>query len=415
MKLDTTDKRNILGILFGDFFGQGINFLVNLFIAIHFGAVVFGIVSNGNAIAACVAVVVACGIPSILSRNIVQQPHQTAELISTAIIIRIGAAIITNLLVVALVVTGDYSSTEQIAVVVLSLAATMSLFNLDQSFDAVGRSYPHAMIRLFAFNLMYLGLILLLFVLVPNANVIQVVSCLLIASLVFSGANVWYFHKYVQPLKPIFNVGIARDFLKDASPILLTTLLSAIYLNLAVLYLRHHSGLVVAADYSAASRIILILLMFDVAIMRVLVPKISGLQGSVGREHLVALLRIFGLRLAYLLPLTGLTMIFSESIIRIAFQDGYPNAAPTLFFLAIWLLPGALNHLGTYLYSHQGMAAYVQWTVIKLGLLLTLVFVFVQPTQALSFAQLLALVELLSVLLLVGLVIRHVRSRARPL
>jgi lipopolysaccharide exporter len=411
VQIDSTDRKNFIGILFGDLLGQGINFFVNLFIAIHFGAVVFGIISNGNAIASCVAVIVACGIPSILSRNIVQNRGDPAQLISTAIFLRLMIGAIVNLVIMAGLIYSDYSNTEKTSVVILSLAATMGLFNLDQSFDALKRSFAHSMLRLLFFNLTYLILIVAVFLLMPETSVIPVVICLLLAALIFSTSNLIYFHSRVQPLTLTFNQSLARDLMKEAMPIFLTSLLAVVYLNFAVLYLRHDNGLIAAADYSAASRLILILIMLDVAIMRVMVPKISALTFQPTQHHFTALLKIALLRLLYMIPLAGSLAFFAAPIVDLIYQGQYAESAPVLMLLAIWLIGTCLNHLGTYLYSHGAMTRYVRWNVMKVMLLLLMVFVIIKPEDPYQFALSLAVTEYTSALLVLIYVKLTIRDR----
>lgn len=406
LKISNIDKKNIFGILAGDLLGQGINFVITILVAIHFGPTIFGMVSHGNAIASCMAIVVAFGIPQILSRDIVQNKFDSSRLIATSLLLRVVIAIVANTALIAFIWIEINDPTERYIVLILSLAATLGLFNLDQSYDALRRSFAHAILRLCAFNLTYLAAIGLVVWLMPESNILWIVASLLFAATVFALANVTYFNARVLPLNWQFDRKIAGYLITHALPTLFTSTLSVIYLNFAVLYLRQSGGLETAADFNAAYRLILILLLLDVAVSRVFVPKISGLREKAS-DAPVTLRRIFLIRLGYLSVLAVTAWLFASPLVNLVYQDTYPDAAPLLQLLAIWIVGTSLNHLGTYLYTNGAMTQFAVWIFIKFVLLLLYTAVFSAQDHAVIYALIAAEYSAAAIVLLLGM--RQVR------
>ncbi|MBL4679997.1 MAG: oligosaccharide flippase family protein [Pseudomonadales bacterium] len=409
--IDKVDIKNMLGVLLGDFLGQGINYAVNIYIAVHFGALIFGMVNTGAAIANYVAVIVAFGIPVILSKNIVQQPNKAAEFIATAIITRLGITILALTALGLFLLFANYSDEEKQIIFLLSFSASLTIFNLDQSFDALRRSIYHSMARLLTFNLVYLLLVLIVVNKVEGAPVVYVVMSLVVASMLFSLTNLILFHKKVLNISFSFNPVLAKELIVEALPILFTSGLNVVYLNFAVSYLRESQGLFAVAEYSAASRIILILIMFDVAVMRILVPKISALIRIPSNQHWFLLSNIALYRALYAVPFTLVLYFHNEWIIELVYQGQYKSAAPLLKVFGFWYMGTILNHFGTYLYTNGYASRFVKWMTFKLVIFLIISITLTNEYGSAGAAYGLVLSEYIAAFALILLLVQAIRRK----
>lgn len=370
--IDAVDIKNILAVLTGDFLGQGINFAVSVYIAIHYSDLVFGIVNTGTAVANYIGVIVAFGIPAILSRNIVQQPNHASIFVSTAIMVRVVIATITLAALSFVLSTAESSCLEKSVTFILSINACLSIFNLDQSFDALRRSSYHSIVRFFSFNLMYLCLVVAIILLLPEAPVTFILVSLVAANLLFSISNIVLFHYRVLKIRFILDLKIAKSLLLDSLPILTTTGLGVVYLNFAVTYLRKTEGLEAVADYGAASRIVLILIMLDVVVMRILVPKVAALALAPVSQHWSLLLHLLLIRASYAIPLVTFILFGYSWILELIYQGKYQQSGTLLQLLSLWFMGTMFTHFGTYLYTNGYTRQYVAWIAAKVAIFLML-------------------------------------------
>jgi O-antigen/teichoic acid export membrane protein len=336
--------------------------LGSVYIAIHYSDLVFGIVNTGTAVANYIGVIVAFGIPAILSRNIVQQPNHASIFVSTAIMVRVVIATITLAALSFVLSTAESSCLEKSVTFILSINACLSIFNLDQSFDALRRSS----------YLMYLCLVVAIILLLPEAPVTFILVSLVAANLLFSISNIVLFHYRVLKIRFILDLKIAKSLLLDSLPILTTTGLGVVYLNFAVTYLRKTEGLEAVADYGAASRIVLILIMLDVVVMRILVPKVAALALAPVSQHWSLLLHLLLIRASYAIPLVTFILFGYSWILELIYQGKYQQSGTLLQLLSLWFMGTMFTHFGTYLYTNGYTRQYVAWIAAKVAIFLML-------------------------------------------
>ncbi|MFT7043299.1 MAG: O-antigen/teichoic acid export membrane protein [Candidatus Azotimanducaceae bacterium] len=372
--LSRRDLLNIRAVIYGDFLGQGLNYAVNIYIAVHFGALIFGTISYAIALASYMSVLTSLGIPSILARDIVQKPEEISRLVSTSLGLRLIIAVSLNFMLVLTLTQLSLGSLEYYCLILMSFSASLNIFNLDQSYDAMGRSSAHAKIKFFSQNLLYLVLIVLSSILSNADNVLYFLFSLLIANIAFAIANMLYFSRNLAPINFSICIATAKPLVKDSLIFLIAAGLNVLYLNFAVVFLRNEHGLIVVSSYGAASRVILILLMLDMVIMRVIVPKIAQLRSAASNMHLVTLIQILGIRVAYAAPLVAILFIYPGEVLDLLYQGEYASSKYLLQILSIWFLGGVANHFGTYIYTSGYLRSFLGWICLKIVLFLALLF-----------------------------------------
>lgn len=144
-------------------------------------------------------------------------------------------------------------------------------------------------------------------------------------------------------LRPIADTGAWKQMIQESLPLGLGTILGQISINLAPLVLAILMTNVEVGLYSAASKLVVFLLLFDRVLGVLLLPASARLQASSPEQLSVRLGEALKWILIMALPICVGGMLVAHDLIRLVFGEHFLVAAE-LFRILIWFLCFTMIH-----------------------------------------------------------------------
>ncbi len=162
-----------------------------------------------------------------------------------------------------------------------------------------------------------------------------------VASLAWAGTYFWILRRFA-PTRAGFRRRLALALGRAALPLAGFLALTQVYGGIQAVLLGYMEGNRAVADYGAAQRIFLLLLMVPASLARSYLPDLSLQRGKgLGGR----LLKGGSLLLLLSLALLALTWAFGGTVLSLLFRRDWSGALPVLHVLSLALVPDFLNHL----------------------------------------------------------------------
>jgi polysaccharide transporter, PST family len=264
----------------------GLNFVVQLLVVRHLGPAGNGILQNGLALAALGGVVVDLGLDGILKRELARAPQQAGPLLGTATALR-SAALAPCVAVFLWAAARQPGATPAlVAWLAVTLALPLAL-TPEAWLLATGRVTANVLAQGLAFAAaaaLRIGLVLggAAVAAFAAASALEAALIALALGAVFigwgAGARAWSWDR-----------ALARTLLRDATPLLLTTLAITVYRRIDVVILSHLAGPAAAGLYTAAVRISEIGYLAPMIFFNAWFPHLTRLHAEDRRRYEAAL------------------------------------------------------------------------------------------------------------------------------
>ncbi len=264
----------------------GISFVVQLIVIRHLGPEGNGILQNGLALAALVAVVAELGLDSVLRRELVRTPERAGQLLGTATALRL-IALLPGLAVFICIAHAQPGASPML---VGWLAVTVAL-PLAQTPDAWLLATGRVPASVAASGAGYLASALLRLTLaIAGAGVAAFAAAAGLETLVIgTGLVLALFASTAAPRRWSFNADLARTLLRGAFPLLLTTLAITVYRRIDVVLVTRLLDTRAAGVYAAAVRLSEIGYLAPMVLLNVGFPQLTRLHAEDPVAYRVAL------------------------------------------------------------------------------------------------------------------------------
>ena len=237
---------NILRLLAGLFVG--------VYVARYLGPEKFGIFSYSLAFVSLFSSIAKLGLDKILIRELLNQPDKTNELLGTAFWLKVAGAVMMMVLIAGVLVFTDNTSEIKLYIFIISLGIIFQAFEvIDFYFQAKVQVKYVSICK--TVQLLILCVIKL-YLIYSEAELIWFVYLSLIGPVLLSGFLLYAFCSKSIPLFfRFFDADIAKGFLKDSWPLILSGLVIMVYMRIDQIMIKSMLGEAQVGVYSAAVRL----------------------------------------------------------------------------------------------------------------------------------------------------------------
>ena len=331
-------EKNAAWLFLAEVLARAFNFALLLAVWRVLGKEDFGILAFDYAVADLALVVTGFGFDDLLVREAARKPGRMGAYLLHVFALR-GAALPPALLACALASAVRGNDPYLGGLVFLSSFALQQLLLLCALFRARQVMARETLVRFFTgAGVFTAGLGVLL----AGGGLAGVVGSRLgVVFLAAMAAFAWIRRLY--PLEPgRFRLRFLRALARAAFPLGGFLALTQVYAGIQIVLLGYMKDNAAVADYGAAQKIFLLLLMVPASLARSYLPELSIRRGKdVGKRLFRGGKLLFPLSLALLL----LTWIFGGTVLSILFRKDWAGALPVLRILSLALVPDFLNHL----------------------------------------------------------------------
>lgn len=286
---DTTSKKRVLSNiawLFTDrFLRMGGGLFVGVWVARYLGAEQFGLLNYTVAFVALFGTIATLGLPSLTIRNLTNQPEKREEILGTAFRMQIMSSVLALLLSAALIsLIRPNNTTALTLVLILSSVLFFQTFEvIDSWFQSQFQSKYTVIAKNIAFVVTASLKVLLLNL---KAPVEAFAISTLIETTIYACILVLLYSKnYKSILKWRWNPTLARSFLRESYPLILSGITIIIYMKIDQIMLGEMIGDKAVGLYASATRISEIWYFIPTTISSSIAPLIYKAK-SAGNERL---------------------------------------------------------------------------------------------------------------------------------
>lgn len=303
----------------------------------YLGPEQFGVLNYAIALAAIFSVFATLGMDGIIIRELVARPTQTAQVMGTAFVLRLGGAMVAMLLVfVASIATRDSGQTTYLALLVSLCFLPGSLEVIELWFQKNIMARHTAMARIVATLLVSAGRLALVYYQAPLKYfaLMQAVDALLGGL-----ALVVAFKSRGQPITAWrFDRPVATTLLRDSWPLIASGFLVAIYTRVEQVLVKNVLGDYAVGIYYSAVRITEVWGFVPSAVLTTIYPMLVAKRRDAPETYHLRLQTVFDLLtgLGYAIAI-GMTLL-GPIAIPLIFGEKYREAIPILIIQA-WVAP----------------------------------------------------------------------------
>lgn len=327
---------------------MALSLLTTLFIARNLGPTNYGELSYAVSFVAMFSFIAALGIDSVLYRELIKHPESRSELMGTALILKIVAAIFTSCLTVLVAYTLSPADVS------FWLITTLSLTFVFQSFYIINYEFQAA-VKAKAFSLASILITLILCLLKVTVvyfgnGVIYLTAILVLESILLASSYLYLQTKYFTSIKNwTFSKTRAVSILRDSWPFIFSSGFAVVYARIDQIMLKNLIDATAVGVYDAAVRLTEIWYFIPTIIISSLFPALVNAKQHSGITYSDRIKKLLLLILGISVCISVLTVFSADLIVSLIFGSGFVNTA-TVLKIYIWsLVPLSLvtlfNHL----------------------------------------------------------------------
>lgn len=335
---------NVLWQIGDKFIRLGAGLFVGVWVARYFGPEQYGIFNYAAAYIALFTVLATLGIESIATKDIVNEPFRTSEILGSSFVLRfLGGALLCFIVSVSILFVRSGEPVVQVVVIILSAGTVFQAFTvIDFYYVAIVQSKYSIIAKNIAFLLFTFVKIVLL---VSNRLTLIQLAVLTIIETLFAGLFLVYFYgkSYVSVRKWRVSVSYCKELLKQSWPLILSGIVMMLYMRIDQIMLGNMLGDAEVGIYSAAVKISEIWYFLPMIMASSVYPNLIETKKQDAASYQKRYLTLF--RLMNVITISGALFmsIFSGFIIKTLYGEIYSGAAP---ILAVHIWSGVFTFLG---------------------------------------------------------------------
>jgi O-antigen/teichoic acid export membrane protein len=338
MSTKKTVLKNFFSLSFSEVVSNGLKFVSVIYLARSLGAEGFGKINFATAILAYFMLLVNLGLDTYGIREIARDKERMKKYINNILTIKLLSSVFAFLLVMVFVYFLPKPPEIKKLILFFGFSLFTFSFTLDWVFMGIQKMEYIALARI-AQNSIYLALIVSLIKMpdqilsIPFVQVGSALVSILILITVFT-------RKYGS-FKLDFDFGFWRHILSQSFPMALSIISIQIYLNFDTVLLGFMKSAGEVGWYSAAYKIIIVLLLAGGIYYNTIFPVISNLyKKSVEKlKHLMQF--TLSLMILVIVPMLIIGTIFAAHIIGLIYGDGYQESV-VVFQILLWNVAAVL-------------------------------------------------------------------------
>lgn len=319
-----------------------ITFLVGILLVRYLGPEQFGLLSYAISFIGLFSAIGTLGLDSLITRELVNEPEKSYEILGSSFALRIVGALTTFPLIgLALIFTGDDFYTS-ILIYVVSLITIFQSFNIiDYYFQSIVKSKYSVYVLLATSTIASIIKLCLIFYKLPLMYFAIVTSVeYLIMAL---GYIIVYQKKGNKILKWKFSKRISLGLLKDSWPLILSGLAIAIYMKIGQVIIKNLLNEKEVGYYAAAVRLCEAWYFIPMAITSSLFPAIINAKKISIQLYFSRLQKLYDILAWVSIGIALIVTLFAETIVKILLGIEYLPSSPVL---TIYIWAGVPTFLG---------------------------------------------------------------------
>jgi O-antigen/teichoic acid export membrane protein len=307
---------------------------IGVWVARHLGPAQFGLFSYVSSIVALFSAIAMMGLDSIVIKEIVKNKNNLNSIMGTAIILKlIGVGIVFCCISIAIQFTNnDYNTNLLIYIVALGLF--FQTFNVIE-FYFHSQTLSKFILYVNSLSLFISSILKVIFISL-NYDLIYFVWITVIDFIVLALGYLYFFQSKDRSIKNWkWDNKLAKCFLNESWPLILSSLSFVIYNNIDKIMLKNMLDNYSVGVYSAATRLVLPWQFIPGLIVSSLMPAlVRSYENSIEQFHL-RIKKLSSLLIWVALILSILYSLFSDLLIDITFGEKYNESSLVMVYL-IW-------------------------------------------------------------------------------
>lgn len=342
-KRSTRILKNIAALLLGQMTTSALSLLVLVYVPRHIGPAAMGELSIANILTSLVSTFLALGMNVLLIRDIARDHHKAADMIGTAMVIRMLMALPSLLLVAGVVWIVGYSPTTQIVIAIASVGMIITMLTVpfQSGFQAFER------MKFYTLGTVVSELIVAIvsIVVVTAGGGVILLSLINVAAglIVLFLSIKWWWSLGTVHLK--FNRKLMRYMLVGGLPFWASNLFFTIYLYVDSFMLSVMTNDAVVGWYNVPMGLFGFLLFIPTIVGTALFPALARSYKQAPREMIKLARRSFNVITCLSLPIAVGGMMLSKQIIFTLYGVVFGPSIPVLTLLSAMVVPTYLNIL----------------------------------------------------------------------
>lgn len=314
---------------------MGVGLIVNIQITRFLGPAGAGLFDSSIALAGMFYPLVTLGMDSIVLRDLIKEPERKAEILGTALRLRVIAATCAIFLAMGLAFGLNPNDTDYITMVGIQMLTLLCLgFDVPELYY---QSLTKSKYTVYARNIGFLVAVLWkIYLLYTKANVYWFVTALTLETLI--GVMLAYrflWKQGINPLQWVFNSKLAKEMVKAGFPLLLNGFAVLVFMKIDIAMIKQMLGNKEAGIYAAAVRLSEIWYFIPFAMIASVVPTLVKVHGTNMASYYLKYQRLFDLLFWFSIIMGGILASMSDFIVLLLYKAPFAESADILK-LHIW-------------------------------------------------------------------------------
>lgn len=317
-------------------------FITTILIVRYLGPEQFGILSYAISIVSLISILAYAGLENIITRELVKTPEKTNELLGTGFILRLCGSI---MIILLLILFGVVSSETRLNFLMILIIGGSTLFQpfavIDFFFQSKVQAKYSVIVQSSSFFALTVARILCIILDAPLIIFAILLSIETIATAI--GFVIVYSTHGRNILKWKFNKTIAREFIRDAWPLVLSGLAVSTFAKIDQVLLKFLVNAESVGFYSAAVRIVEAWYFIPMAVTTSIFPALLNARKHNYKEYIVRLKKLYDLMSFISIFIALAVSLLSDFIIQVFYGNSFSNSSAVL---AIYIWSGVATFLG---------------------------------------------------------------------
>lgn len=342
--------RNVAALLLGQMTTNALSLLMAVYVPSRIGPVAMGELSVATILTTLLANILAFGMNTLLIRDIARDHEKAADLMGTAMVIRMLMALPSLLLIAGIVwIVGDrYSPTTRVVVGIASVGMVFNMLAMpfQGGFQAFERMKFNSLATVVGELIIALGSVA---VVIAGGDVIMLSLVNVAAALVVLFLSIRWWRSLGGAVHLSFNPKLMRYLFVGGLPFWATGLFFTIYLYIDSFLLSVMTNDAVVGWYSVPTTLFGFLLFIPTIVSTAMFPALARTYKQAPREMVKLARRSFNLITCLSLPIAVGGVLLSKQVILTLYNHnntfGFGPSIPVLTVLSAMTVPTYLNIL----------------------------------------------------------------------
>lgn len=342
IRLRITHRPNLVKIIenigwlsFDQLLRMGVGFFIGVWIVRYLGPEQFGVLSFAGAFAGLFGAFTALGLPSIVVRDIVNDPDCTTETLGTTAVLQFISGIVNYLLMLAAI--AYLRPNDIITQTIVAILGSMLLFEASKVSVLWFESQVLSKYTVWVQNSVFLAFTVIKIILILQwASLIAFVWVMLAEMILVAIILLGFMNKFGPSLVKLrFNSKRAKLLLKDSWPLLISAVSITIYMKIDQIMLGQMIGDEAVGVYSAALRISEVWYFIPIMIVASVFPAILKAKKVSEEQYYKRLQKLYDLMVLISVGVAVPISFLSTPIVTLLFGEAY-HGAGTILAIHIW-------------------------------------------------------------------------------